>query len=65
MNYIHRNPVNAGFVTNPEDYRWSSERLLVEGKMSRESDPAYNDVVNSLGAYAGEEENDAKARPEA
>ena len=26
MNYIHNNPVKAGFVDKPEDYRYSSAR---------------------------------------
>jgi len=24
VNYIHKNPINAGLCKNPEDYRWSS-----------------------------------------
>ena len=27
VRYIHRNPVEAGIVSNPEDYRWSSDRF--------------------------------------
>jgi putative transposase len=27
VNYIHQNPVRAGFVTNPLDYSWSSARI--------------------------------------
>ena len=26
LNYIHQNPVQAGFVTNPEDWKYSSAR---------------------------------------
>jgi hypothetical protein len=26
LNYIHNNPVEAGFVGNPEDYLYSSAR---------------------------------------
>ncbi len=26
LDYIHNNPVEAGLVGNPEDYRYSSER---------------------------------------
>jgi REP element-mobilizing transposase RayT len=29
--YDHRNPVKAGMVAAPEDYRWSSARAWVEG----------------------------------
>jgi putative transposase len=28
--YIHRNPVEAGLVSNPEDYRWSTCALFVK-----------------------------------
>lgn len=28
--YIHRNPVNAGIVADPADWRWSSHRQFVE-----------------------------------
>jgi putative transposase len=27
LNYIHNNPVKAGFVLNPEDWPYSSARL--------------------------------------
>jgi hypothetical protein len=26
VRYIHQNPVRAGLVARPEDYRWSSAR---------------------------------------
>lgn len=29
--YIERNPMNAGMVTDPKDYRWSSYRFYAEG----------------------------------
>lgn len=31
INYIHRNPVKAGIVDRPEEYRWSSARDYVAG----------------------------------
>lgn len=30
--YIHLNPVEAGMVSNPEDYQWSSYRSYLYGK---------------------------------
>lgn len=30
--YIERNPVNAGMVADPKEYRWSSYRFYAEGK---------------------------------
>ena len=27
VNYLHKNPVRAGLVEKPEDYRWSSARI--------------------------------------
>ncbi len=36
MNYIHTNPVRAGLVASPEEYLWSSSRLLYEGKWSED-----------------------------
>ena len=29
VRYIHRNPVRAGIVQRPEDYRWSSHRTYL------------------------------------
>ncbi|HET6780739.1 MAG TPA: transposase [bacterium] len=29
LRYIHRNPVRAGLVTNPEEYPWSSHRVYL------------------------------------
>jgi len=52
MNYIHMNPVKAGHVESAEDYRWSSARLVLEGKMSRETGLDYSAVVGSLGTPA-------------
>ncbi len=59
MHYIHMNPVKAGYVEHAEDYRWSSARLVLEGKLSREDGLSYDDGVTSLGAWSVEEENDA------
>ncbi|MBX3120353.1 MAG: transposase [Fimbriimonadaceae bacterium] len=36
MSYIHTNPVRAELVALPEEYHWSSSRLLCEGKWSEE-----------------------------
>ncbi|MBX9852075.1 MAG: hypothetical protein K2X86_09985 [Cytophagaceae bacterium] len=32
LDYIHDNPVEAGFVEKPEDWLWSSARDYVGGK---------------------------------
>jgi REP-associated tyrosine transposase len=32
VQYIHRNPVKRGLVTNPEDYRWSSFNHYATGE---------------------------------
>jgi len=32
VRYIHRNPLRAGIVPRPEDYRWSSHRAYVTGR---------------------------------
>lgn len=66
MNYIHLNPVKAGYVQGPEDYRWSSARLVLEGKLSTEAGLAYDEVVGShLGTWAVESESDRQECPEA
>lgn len=65
MNYLHRNPVEAGYADAPEDYRWSSARLLLEGKMSRESGLAYHGVVGSLGTRARDGVSGSHQCPEA
>jgi REP element-mobilizing transposase RayT len=48
LNYIHQNPVRAGYVKEAEDYRWSSARLVLDGKMSDETGIAYRDVRDSV-----------------
>jgi len=32
VRYIHLNPVEAGIVTQPEDYRWGSHRYYLQPK---------------------------------
>ena len=59
MNYIHMNPVEVGYVASPEEYRWSSAKLVLEGRLSRETGLPYDDVVRSLGAQSEEGESDA------
>jgi REP element-mobilizing transposase RayT len=65
MNYIHMNPVEAGYVETPEAFRWSSARLVGEGLLSHESGLAYDEVVKSLGTWAVEGESDGNECPEA
>jgi len=50
VDYVHMNPVRAGYVEHPEDFVWSSARLVLAGKLSRETGLPYDDVVKSLGA---------------
>jgi putative transposase len=39
--YIHLNPVVAGIVKRPEDYRWSNYRVTVEGLADSLADPSF------------------------
>ncbi len=48
VGYVHLNPVKAGYVDAAEDYRWSSARLVLSGKLSLETGLSYEDVVASL-----------------
>ena len=47
--YIHLNPVRAGMVKSPEDYRWTSYRFYIEG-----GEPSCMDTGSILG-YFGKE----------
>jgi putative transposase len=42
VNYIHQNPVRAGLVARPEDYRWSSARCW--GCRTLEDEPLLTDL---------------------
>jgi putative transposase len=42
VNYIHMNPVRAGFVERPVDYRWSSARIWQ--KCEAEDEPLRMDI---------------------
>ena len=48
MNYLHNNPVKAGYVEAPEDYRWSSARLVVGGHLALDTGLPYDEVVKSV-----------------
>lgn len=52
--YIERNPVNAGIVKDPKDYRWSSYRFYVDG--------AGSSIVTPDPGYLGLGANDAERR---
>jgi|GEM_PF-6715944 len=54
---MHMNPVATGSVAGPEDYRWSSARLVLEGKMLRQTGLDYSAVVGSLGTRARDGES--------
>lgn len=62
-NYIHRNPVKAGYVVQPEQYRWSSASLYLKSHLSRESGLSYDVVVGSLRARVEEGESDLESPP--
>lgn len=36
ISYVHWNPVRAGYVEAPEDYRWSSAKMWADGLWSEE-----------------------------
>jgi len=63
--YIHNNPVEAGYVTEPERYCWSSASLYLKGGLSRETGLSYDAVVDSLRAWSDECVNEGNAHPEA
>ena len=46
--YIHLNPVRAGMVANPEDYRWSSYRMFIGQESADLVDP--RPLLSQLGA---------------
>ncbi|MGE5278721.1 MAG: REP-associated tyrosine transposase [Acidobacteriota bacterium] len=47
VRYIHENPVRAGIVGRPSEYRWSSDQWYAKGR-----GPAWLDVDSVLGALA-------------
>jgi hypothetical protein len=51
MEYVHLNPVRAGYVESPEDYRWSSARFLLAGSGSPNAGLPYSNVMESLGTW--------------
>lgn len=55
VRYIHRNPVEAGMVADPEDYRWSSHRSYL-GRPS----PAWLTIAPTLAMF-GDSAADAVA----
>ncbi len=38
LDYIHNNPLKAGFVTNPIHWKWSSARNIAEEDFAMEID---------------------------
>lgn len=53
VHYIHMNPVAAGYVERPEDYRWSSAALVLGSHLSDEHGLPYDEVVKSLRPVGG------------
>jgi len=54
--YIHRNPVQAGLVRDPEGYRWSSCRLYLGGNEGR---PKWLQAGQLLGRFSGRDKRKA------
>lgn len=65
MEYLHLNPVKAGYVENPENYRWSSARFLMSGLWSEERGLPYAEVMESLGTWREDHSSPATERAEA
>lgn len=65
MEYIHLNPVKAGYVKQPEHYRWSSARFIVRGLWAMETGLDYNEVMRSLGTWREENKRPTQERAEA
>ena len=42
VNYLHQNPVRAGLVSQPEEYRWSSARIWA--RRPKEDEPLLVDI---------------------
>lgn len=49
-NYIRMNPVRAGYVESPEDYRWSSAKLIIDGHWTPSHGLRLDAIVEGLGA---------------
>jgi putative transposase len=45
VNYIHCNPVRAGFVVEPDEYRWSSARIWKKRPLETEPLLMDNDLI--------------------
>ena len=50
MEYIHSNPIRAGYVERAEDYSWSSARLVSSGGLREAEGLDYAAVADSLRA---------------
>lgn len=53
VRYIHMNPVKAGYVERPEEYKWSSAGLYASGDWSSEDGLDYKVLDNSLRTWPG------------
>jgi len=67
--YIHLNPVRAGLVQRPEDYRWSNYRAMIMGASDPLADPRF--VLGYFGFEEGRQRQgyrrfveDGMTRPE-
>lgn len=50
VHYIHHNPVRAGYVESPEEWRWSSAQLMLDGCWSWAAGLDFDALDESLGA---------------
>ncbi len=48
VSYIHSNPVEAGYVAAPHDYRWSSAQLYEAGKYDNITGFSHLDVLETV-----------------
>lgn len=48
VRYIHWNPVKAGYVEQPVDYRWSSARAWEQGRWDESAGLPIDSLLNDL-----------------
>ncbi|HXM20256.1 MAG TPA: hypothetical protein VN948_03215 [Terriglobales bacterium] len=55
LDYMHRNPVQRGLVTRPEDWTWSSARRYAPNKLSSRAEHQVRaaNLMRSRGTLCG------------
>ena len=55
LDYVHRNPVQRGLVTRPEDWTWSSARRYAPNKLSSRAEHQVRaaNLMRSRGTLCG------------